>query len=71
MGFYIAALCVLVCLSVLAIVGIYWFLLRDINSKRGKDHLYSSLYHHCLAQSLHLLVFNICLFKYVHLTYHN
>lgn len=70
-GFYIAAICVLVSLSVLALVGIYLFLLRDINSERGKDHLNSSLYHHCLAQSLHSLVFNICSFKYVRLTYHN
>lgn len=69
--FYIAALCVLACLSVLALVGIYCFLHWDINSERSKDHLYSSLYHHCVAQHLHLLVFNICSFKYVHLTYHN
>lgn len=71
MGFYTAALCALVCLSVLALAGIYWFLLWDINSERGKDHLYSSLYHHCLAQGLHLLVFHVCSFKYVHLRHHN
>ena len=70
-GFYTAALCVLVCLSVLALAGIYWLLLWDINSERGKDHLYSSLHHHCLAQGLHLLVFHVCSFKYVHLRHHN
>lgn len=49
-GFYVAALGVLVCLSVLVLVGICWLLLLDINStERSKGHLYSSLYHHCLA----------------------
>lgn len=43
MEFYIAVPWVLVCLSVLALVGIYQFLLLDINSERAKTtfiHLY-------------------------------